>query len=181
MLAALHANKPSAPIGWELPAGIDDAIDIFVGYLMLDALVSNQDRHHENWGLINSVAQGIRLAPTFDHASSLGRNETDETRTERLESKDRGRSVEHYCSRARSGLYKSVNDNKPLSTIAAFEEAAKIRPAAGRYWLGGLKSVQLSDFEGILAGLPDSSISNPARLFALKMLEINRNRLLKLE
>lgn len=181
VLAVLHANKPGAPIGWELPAGLEDAIDIFVGYLMLDALVSNQDRHHENWGLINTVDQGIRLAPTFDHASSLGRNEADVTRAERLQTNDQGRSVEHYCGRARSGLYKSVNDKKPLSTIAAFEEAAKMRPLAGRYWLGRLESVPLSDFEEILTGLPESAISVPARLFALKMLEVNRNRLLNLE
>jgi hypothetical protein len=54
---------------------------------MLDALIGNTDRHHENWGLVlqgTSDHQDLRLAPTFDHASSLGRNETDERREARL-------------------------------------------------------------------------------------------------
>src|SRR5690606_22377951 len=31
-----------------------DAFDSFVGYLMLDALIGNTDRHHENWGVIST-------------------------------------------------------------------------------------------------------------------------------
>ncbi len=178
--AALSIINPHLPINWGAPPEIEDAFGGIVGYLMLDALVSNQDRHHENWGLINSLRYGVCLAPTFDHASSLGRNETDRTRTERLESKDYGRSVEYYCRRAQSGLYKFVNNKKPLSTITAFEEAAKIRPPAGRYWLEQLRSIGASDFEKIFEGLPGSVISTPARLFALKMLEVNQNRLLNL-
>ncbi len=29
--------------------------------LLLDALVGNQDRHHENWGLIISTGRGLTL------------------------------------------------------------------------------------------------------------------------
>lgn len=41
---------------------------------MLDALVANLDRHHENWGIVvdPSGLLPTELAPTFDHASSLG-------------------------------------------------------------------------------------------------------------
>ncbi|MEW5757188.1 MAG: phosphatidylinositol kinase [Pseudomonadota bacterium] len=180
VLAALSLFAPLPPIGWQIPPQIDDAAGVFLGYLMLDALVGNQDRHHENWGLINSLEYGVRLAPTFDHASSLGRNESDEARKERLTSKDRGRGIEYYCRRARSGLYKTVLDSAPLDTVAAFQEAAKIRPPASRYWLGRLENVEISSFERILAEVPDRVITATARLFALKMLEVNRNRLLKL-
>jgi hypothetical protein len=51
-------------------------------------------RHHQNWGLILSPDKKTYLAPTFDHASSLGRNETDENREDRLATKDLGRSME---------------------------------------------------------------------------------------
>jgi len=180
VIAALEVLDPQPPIGWQVPADINDAIGVFVGYLMLDALVSNQDRHHENWGLINSHKHGLRIAPTFDHASSLGRNETDETRLERLASKDSGRSVEHFCGRAKSALYKTTTDKRPMGTIFAFQEAAKISPIAGRYWLGRLGDLNLGDFEAILNEVPGSEISEPARFFALNMLEINRNRLLSL-
>ena len=32
-----------------VPTGISTALDVFVGYVMLDAWIANQDRHHENW------------------------------------------------------------------------------------------------------------------------------------
>ena len=39
------------PIGWTSPdKAINRAIDVFLGYLLLDAWIANQDRHHENWG-----------------------------------------------------------------------------------------------------------------------------------
>ena len=55
----------------------------FAEYLILDAVIGNTDRHHENWGLLREWTGDdwqIRLAPTFDHASSLGRELSDEHR-----------------------------------------------------------------------------------------------------
>ena len=60
------------PIGWNQPVQVTNAVGVFIGYLLLDALTGNQDRHHENWGLINIPPAGLFLAPTYDHASSLG-------------------------------------------------------------------------------------------------------------
>lgn len=180
VVAALDVLSPDFPVGWESPGRVKDSIGIFTGYLLLDALVGNQDRHHENWGVTNSQSQGLRLAPTFDHASSLGRNETDENRFERLQSKDAGRSVEHYCERARSGLYKMTSGKKPMNTIFAFQEAVKISPVAGQFWLERLGKINAVDFEFIFNEIPDSEISETARNFALKMLSVNQNRLLNL-
>ena len=46
----------------------------FAGYLTLDALVGNTDRHNENWGLLaKDDGSGARIAPSYDHASCLGR------------------------------------------------------------------------------------------------------------
>jgi hypothetical protein len=75
----LHIILP--PLNWNAFGSLVSALDVFVGYLMLDAWVANQDRHHENWGFIVTPERTIHLAPTFDHASSLGWNETDATRT----------------------------------------------------------------------------------------------------
>lgn len=170
------------PLGYVAPPEIRTVAGVFIGYLMLDALVSNQDRHDENWGLILSSDNRLTLAPTFDHASSLGRNEQDEERSERLKTRDRGRSIERYVERARSALYAKVGE-KALTTLAAFEEAAKlpeVREAKG-YWFSRLGAVSLADFRGIFENIPASEITVPAREFALKMLEINRERLLNSE
>jgi len=55
----------------------------FSGYLVLDAVIGNTDRHHENWGILieRNGQNGLRrLAPSFDHASSLGRELSDDRR-----------------------------------------------------------------------------------------------------
>ena len=71
------------------------AADIFMGYLLLDAVVVNSDRHHENWGVLQLAGGVRRLAPSYDHASSLGRELLDADRQARLATRDARRSVEH--------------------------------------------------------------------------------------
>jgi hypothetical protein len=182
VLSIMRRPEIGLPLDCQLPELFTQAAQVFIGYLMLDALVANQDRHHENWGLILSPPSrpGLRvtLAPTFDHASSLGRNETDHVRLRRLATSDRGDSVEKFCDRAASAFYPSMKANKPLSTLAAFTEAAKSDPAAAAYWLDRLRQTTIADYEGLFQKIPPDLITVPASQFALRMLEINRERLL---
>ncbi len=180
VIAVLQQPSIGPPFGWSRPDQVSDAIGVFAGYLLLDALVCNQDRHHENWGLIIIPEQGITLAPTFDHASSLGRNETDETRIKRLNTKDSGYSIESYVAKARSGFFDNKSSTKAMSTVDAFSECAKSNIGAGQYWLDRLDALKDSDFSDILSNIPDEFISPKAREFANAMLRINRNRLLSL-
>lgn len=167
------------PTGFVPPPEVENVAGLFSGYLMLDALVSNQDRHDENWGLIWLPDGRVTLASTFDHASSLGRNERDEARLERLSTGDRGRSVERYVERARSALYDRPGE-KAFATLEAFDEAARLPEtrAAKAYWLARLAAVHVAEFRSILDNIPPTEISDPAKAFALRMLEINRDRLL---
>ncbi len=181
--AVLTKFPIALPLGYNPPetGEMVKAFHVFTGYLLLDALVSNQDRHHENWGLIATLDAGLFLAPTFDHASSLGRNETDESRLKRLGTRDSGYSVRTYVSRAESALYAGTTSQKPYTTIGAFENAAKYNPSAARYWTDKLNLCSGKDFEEIFDNIPESEITEPARLFALSMLEINAKRLSDLE
>lgn len=177
-MAAASLEAISFPYGWKPPKPITDAAGVFVGYLMLDALVSNQDRHHENWGVILLSEEGVFFAPTFDHASSLGRNETDEARIDRLITRDKGRSVEAYVARAKSAFYATFSSTMPLTTLDAFREAAKLRPKAADYWLRQLANIDNAAYKYILMEVPDSEISVPARDFAARMMEVNVTRIL---
>lgn len=177
-MAVTSSGVVGFPLNWLAPNTIKDGAGVFVGYLMIDALVSNQDRHHENWGLVFQPGQGVFLAPTFDHASSLGRNESDQTRTERLLTRDNKRSVAAYVERATSAFFATPSSRNPLKTLDAFLEAAKLRGDAAEYWLGKLAQIGRDDYAAILAEIPDSEISAPGRDFACKMLEINAARTL---
>ena len=54
------AHKP--PQGWDGDPPLDSALAVFVGYILFDAWIGNTDRHHENWGFINSTGGDIFLA-----------------------------------------------------------------------------------------------------------------------
>lgn len=179
VMAVMRSPGVEAPYGYNKPEELRNPASIFVGYLMLDALVGNQDRHHENWGLILDKKRKVTVAPTFDHASSLGRNEQDATRIERLYTKDKGRSVEEYVLKARSAFYAKASSAKPLSTFDAFQEASRHDQRAAAYWLGKLRDTGIEEVERIFGYVPETEISNPAKEFALRMLDLNRNRLLK--
>lgn len=179
-MALLRPAEVGLPLGFPSRPPLVRALDVFVGYLMLDALVSNQDRHHENWGYVVTPEANIHLAPTYDHASSLGRNETDAARLDRLTTKDTGRSVERYVERAKSAFFPASGGDRVMTTLAAFEEAARLRPEAGRYWLGRLEDCSEVEIEAIFSRIPPEVISQPAARFAVRMLCINRSRLLRI-
>ncbi len=182
VLAVVNSQTIDLPIGWSELGGVDSAGDVFVGYLMLDAWIANQDRHHENWGFIVVPEEGrIHLAPTFDHASSLGRNENDASRESRMTTRDSGRGMEKYVERARSAFYANESEKKPLPTVVVFQETAMRKRDAARQWLNKLEAITPSDTREILDRVPKEDISNVAIEFTQRMLELNRQRLLAIE
>lgn len=167
------------PPGWEPP---DDAIatayDLFLSYLLFDAWIANQDRHHENWGVIHHQKR-IYLSPSFDHAASMGQNETDSRREERLTTRDRGRHISTYVTRARSAIYEYQGSAKPLKTVELFEKAAGKSPKAAQVWLRQLDRIDTQDIAVLFAQLQESQASQIAKTFAMRLLDLNRERLLK--
>ena len=176
-VASLEIVKP--PLGFEVCQGIETAADVFTGYLMLDAWIANQDRHHENWGLVLLTKEKtVHLAPSFDHASSLGPFETDAARVERLRTKDTMYNMKAYVEKARSAFYGHEPSTKPLSTIDAFLAAARLFPKAALTWLKKLESLPTTEVESIFDELPGDRISSISRQFAESILHLNRYRLL---
>ncbi len=166
------------PVGWSPPAGVQGPEQVFGGYLLLDAWVSNTDRHHENWGLLVDQAAGTRaLAPTFDHASSLGAHESDHNRARRLATNDPGFQIPAFVGKARSALYASPGDKHPLSPIDAFRAWAKRVDCAA--WLGRLAAVDPETPARIVDRVPAEEMSGPERAFALAILECNKGRILR--
>lgn len=166
------------PLGFDALTSIKDASDFFVGYLLLDALISNQDRHVENWGMIETFKGTTHLAPSFDHAASLGRNESDENRQRRLVTRDRGQSVEHYVSKAKSHFYDS--DNNRLKVLQAFEHSAIINPLAADSWLLILEGLGDNMIENIIEQVPSERMTDLAKEFSFKLIICNKRNLLDL-
>ncbi|MEB3827643.1 hypothetical protein [Phormidium sp. CCY1219] len=179
VLRAISLTMVNIPPDWIPPAGIDKAVETFVGYLLLDAWIGNSDRHHENWGFISQPRDpSIKyLAPTYDHASSLGRELLDLKRQDRLTK----RSVSAYVEKCRSALYAHPGDRKAMKTFEAFREAAQTYPNAALVWLDRLSMVSSRDTLMWFHRIPQNRISSIGIEFAQQILEINQRRLLALK
>lgn len=154
-----------------------DAFGMFVGYLMLDALIGNTDRHHENWAVIatgSGQSRSLALCPSYDHASSLGRELLDIKRSAKLEAKDSLRNVGAYCRKARSAFFDTAEARKAMRCIAAFDRACELAPSAASYWTGQLSKCPASFATDIVRRVPESCMSDTARRFAIEMLRNNQ-------
>lgn len=176
VLQAISDPVVNLPLDWIPPDGITTAIDTFVGYLLLDAWIGNGDRHHENWGFITTINQAVHLSPTYDHASSLGRELLDAKRQERIHNN----SVVAYANRARSAFYAQPGDRKSLLTIEVFSQVAQQYPNVALVWLEQLARITSEDIQELLTRIPSARISPVAIEFAHQVLDINQSRLLSL-
>lgn len=174
VVEAIANSSVNLPLNWNHPTGIQTPVETFVGYLLLDAWIGNTDRHHENWGFI--VNDLVHLAPTFDHASSLGRELQDNKRRDKLNNK----TVENYAAKSRSGIYAKVGDKKAMLTLDAFAEVAARYPQAALIWLEGLANISEENILSLFARIPEEFISEISMEFARQILTINRNRLLQI-
>lgn len=155
-----------------------------VGYLLLDALVGNTDRHHENWGVIQSFAFQvdkeekqlsltfkIELAPTFDHASSLGRELLDEARERMLADP---MALKRYIRNGKGGIFRDADAKKGLSPIALAELIARDYPEFYEPWSKRIAELPEDFAEPLLARIPEAMMSSAARRFALAFLSESR-------
>ncbi len=177
VLEALRSPGLQLPLTWTPPADITEAIPTFVGYLLLDAWIGNGDRHHENWGFVIRLPEGIPcLAPTYDHASCLGRELLDTKRQERIE----GQTVKQYAEKSRSAFYQHESERRSMLTFDVFTAIAHNYRWSAKIWLNQLAQISLQEVETLFNRIPTSRISPTALEFGYQMLEINRSRLLRL-
>lgn len=154
---------------------------MMAGYLMLDAWIGNTDRHSMNWGIIKNKNNTYRLAPTFDHASCLGRELSDIKRSGILNPKDNRQTLSAYADKARSALTNIQSDVKAMPTLDAFIKISRFVPASAQYWQRQLEQITELQINSILQSIPDNFISNEARKFALNLLMYNSKRILNVK
>jgi hypothetical protein len=162
----------------DVPDAIQSALDVYSGYVMFDAWIANQDRHHENWGALWD-GKDMRLAPTFDHGAALARNLLDSEREERMATKDHNRTVAAFAERGRSAFYRSAHDSRPLELRELFLAVAAQVPNAAMAWREQLRNVNREALCGILDRVPAERMSEACKRFTLELLITNQKRLLQ--
>ncbi len=140
------------------------------GYVFLDALIGNMDRHHQNWGcLLQMLPDGksrLTLAPSFDHASSLGRELLPEEAERRLAE----RRVANYVEKGRGGIYRASEDKRGANPLALACELACDRPDLFAPWLERLRQMPVESLAECIERLPESWAMLDNRRFAVEFL-----------
>jgi hypothetical protein len=168
VLNTLQLGKVMPPKSWTHIPNIDSGAKLFVGYLILDALVNNKDRHDHNWGVI-AIGNRLELIPSFDHGFSLGASENI--------SKPEF-SISYYLDRYRSSFH---DGDGALPTLEVFVRAAKLYPEAAQIWQDKLRSITPEQIDEIFNRIPEGRITPTAATFAKALLEYNRSQILNLD
>ncbi len=160
-------------------AGRLNAIEVFAGYLVLDAWVANRDRHDQNWAALRraSAPVELRLASSYDHASSLGFNLRDERRDMLL----RSRAVAAWAEGGAAHRFEH-DPSRPKREIPTLVATAHTGlelagERATRHWTACLRTVDWGEVENVVARTP--GLSDATASFILELLAINRRRLLR--
>ena len=145
-------------------------------YLVLDALIGNTDRHHENWGLLRNRAgdqwRGF-VAPSFDHASSLGRELLD-ARRDRILAENR---VGNYAEKGRGAIYWSEEERHGPSPLELVRRGNGRHPDIFRPALAKLANLDENALRGLVNRVPNDWMTPSAREFASALLCYNFGRL----
>ncbi len=185
-LRAVSGRKASPvlpPANFQSSLEIADALDVFVGYLMFDTWIGNQDRHDQNWAVGRAADGTVRLLPSYDHGSSLGRNELEQVMHDRLTTSDMGRHISAYIRKARSAIFphSAAQNAKALLTADAFLHAAKLRPIAAAAWIERIRNLDEPQFFALVDRIPELWMTETAKQFAKEYLRLNRLYIINLE
>lgn len=148
---------------------------LFAEYMILDALIGNTDRHHENWGVLrrrkDDEWDGF-LAPSFDHASSLGRELRDDRRERRLAETRIGA----YLESGRGAVYWSADDARGPSPLELVRRASRVYPELFRRALEKIDRIE-DDVDNLLRRMPDGWMSPFEMKFASEMVHYSLGQL----
>ena len=157
---------------FEEPEGTEIAKARFAEFLVLDAIIGNTDRHDENWGVARRrIEDGWigYLAPSFDHASSLGR-ELEDIRRDRLIANN---GVGNYSKKGKGGIYWTESDRHGPSPIELVRLAFRQYPELLMPALTKVPRLYEDLLGEILGYIPSDWITDPARRFAIQLISYN--------
>ena len=161
---------------FESEAARTEAKNQFAGYLVLDAVVGNTDRHSENWGILQrqDVSRRVEsLAPSYDHGSSLGHELMEEGRERFLA----GNRVGDYAERGRGQIYWQKTDKRGPSPLELTRLAISQYPEPFRTAIAKLENMDDPSLQGIVDSVPEDWMTPSARTFALELMRYSGGQL----
>ena len=145
-----------------------NGFDVWAGYLVFDAWIANTDRHHENWGVLIDRRDGSsRLAPSFDHGSSLGFNEPAAGIAAKLTNPE---ALDSWCRRGRSSHFAG----RPSLVDVAAEALDLAGHEARLYWTARLRALQPEEWNATIGRIPAARIADLPPFFENRVISPRR-------
>lgn len=156
-------NSPpelSAFSGWE----------VFIGMLVLDGLISNRDRHEQNWSILRPALGNdmTRLAPAYDNESSLGFNLTDDHRARLMQTPA---MFDAYRRRATAWRFDWGSERIPTLIELAGLALARATSSVRAHWSERIRSIEDGELEAVVSGV--HGMSDLARRFSVNLMQEN--------
>jgi len=124
----------------------------------LDAVIGNTDRHHENWGILlkQNENQWIgSVAPTFDHASSLGRELLDGGKGKCRQRLLYKKQVPAYAEQASGAIYWNRTDKHGISPLELVRKVVAQYPDTFNSSIKRVEQLDRFKLEKIVSCVPD--------------------------
>ena len=145
-------------------------------YFVLDALIGNTDRHHENWGIrCRSESTNLlrSLAPSYDHASSLGRELMDQRRERILKDK----AIHKYSAKGRGAVYWKSDTKHGPSPLDLVRRSVPRYSELFAPSLDRIRNMDEESLKHIVDRIPTGWMTRSARKFAIELMCYNLDRL----
>jgi hypothetical protein len=152
-----------------------DLDDQFMMIPIFDALIGNQDRHCDNWGVIVSKSESYRLAPIYDNGASLG-FQLEEERI-KLMFKDKN-MFEAYNKRSYSLI--GIGDKKKPKYSELIPVIKNQYPSCIKNFANFLSGLNHNMIIRILNTIPDAIMFDIYKEWVLELLLYRRDWLIKM-
>lgn len=172
-------NVQRALDGYGPPPAVDswadcEGFDVLAGYLLLDALIANGDRHEQNWSVLRattrSASRSDAVAAAYDMEASMGFQLTDAARSARLGDR---RGMDAFV---RKGYARRFHGDLRTSLVDFAARAYGLASEPGRARLDTVvDAIADCEFQQILETV--GGVSDVARTFAVELLQLNGRRI----
>ncbi|WP_083412266.1 HipA domain-containing protein [Exiguobacterium sp. KRL4] len=133
--------------------------------LVFDALIANQDRHCENWGIIFESSDDIKMSPIFDNGASLGYSNSVDQIDKMLRD---SRMFEAFTNRSKSII--GLPEKKRPKLREFLLELKKNYPEFIKSELKRIERLNPVAVENILETIPETVMSNTYKKWVFRLL-----------
>ena len=148
----------------------------FIKISVFDALIGEQDRHEENWGIIR-MNKSIKISPLFDNGDSLLRDFGDVDFAEKYYNGIK--QFDNYILNSRTQIYQE-NKNKRYKHFDLIKELLNIDLKYTKKELKNLKKLTDDSIKAIVNKVPNELMTKQHKMFVILYLIKRRDILLEM-